>query len=441
MHVFPATLVVGLLAFSLSGCSSLPDREQVWSRSSEFFSQSAEVLKAQRKRLANFAGSLVTSKDDEARDEEVSALFAQPYIDPLTRYLEERSDDDRFAAQLARVAEERGRRCEEVADTYADRAATLDNLQRMRRGYLYSCPTEVQRFAARVDSGKNTDAKVSRPGSNEKTAQAAKREAQIKNPTTSPVSAASNDQPDTEMEDALSRRQHSDCYLLFTIRNNTQALEACEPLAAAGDAKAQHHMAQLALMGNDTAAAADWARQSAGQKYAPGQLTLGQILQNGQGVAKDPIRAHGLLKSAADQGLAEAAYYTGLSFQNGTGVSANAANAKTYLEQAASSGHIPAYFALAELHESSAPERARYWLDQAARNGSARAQYLLGESYAKGTHGEIDHEAAYVWYSLALLNGHDPAKAGIERQEQLLTSSQLANARSRVEDGINGRWD
>lgn len=440
MHAFPATLVVGLLAFSLAGCSSLPDREQVWSRSSDFFSQSAEVLKAQRKRLANFAGSLVSSKDDEARDEEVSTLFAQPYIDPLTRYLEERSGDDRFAAQLARVAAERNRRCEDIADTYADRAATRDNLQRMRRGYLYSCPTEVQHFAARVDSGAAATTKASRAEPTGST-QAAKSKEQVDNPATDPVKSARSDQPDTELEDALSRRQHSDCYLLFTIRNNTQALEACEPLATEGDAKAQHHMARLALMGNNTASAADWARQSAAQKYPPGQLALGLLLQDGRGIAKDPIRAHGLLKSAADQGLAEAAYYTGLSFQNGTGVSANTANASQYLEKAAASGHIPAYFALAELHESTAPERSRYWLDQAARKGSARAQFLLGESYARGTHGQTDNEAAYVWYSLALLNGHNAAKAGIERQEKLLTSSQLATARSRVEDGIKGQWD
>lgn len=439
MHAFPATLVVGLLAFSLSGCSSLPDREEVWSRSSDFFTQSAEVLKAQRKRLANFAGGLVSSKDDEARDKEVSALFAQPYIDPLTRYLEERSGDDRFAAQLARVAAERNRRCEDIADTYAGRAATRDNLQRMRRGYLYSCPTEVQRFATRVDSGADTTT-ASRSDST-RAAQVARPEKQVESPATEPVSSAGSDQADTELEDALSRRQHSDCYLLFTIRNNTQALEACEPLATGGDAKAQHHMAQLALMGNNTASAADWAKQSAAQKYPPGQLALGLLLQDGRGLAKDPIRAHGLLKSAADQGLAEAAYYTGLSFQTGTGVSANAASAARYLEKAAASGHIPAHFALAELHEGSAPEQSRYWLDQAARKGSARAQYLLGESYARGTHGQTDNEAAYVWYSLALLNGHQAAKTGIERQEKLLTGSQLATARSRVEDGINGRWD
>jgi hypothetical protein len=46
-----------------------------------------------------------------------------------------------------------------------------------------------------------------------------------------------------------------------------------------------------------------------------------------------------------------------------------------------------------------------------------------------------------VWYSLALLNGYSDAKAGIDQQEKLLTVNQLSAARSRVQDGINGRWD
>ena len=239
----------------------------------------------------------------------------------------------------------------------------------------------------------------------------------------------------------MTRRQHSDCYLLFTIRNNTQAMQACEPLATAGDAKAQHHMAKLTMMRNDFTAAAEWATRSAAQRYAPGQLVLGQLYQDGRGVGKDPVRAHGLMKSAADQGLPEAAYHTGLSFKNGSGVRADEASAERYLEKAASGGHMPAYFALAELHETSQPARYRYWLDQAARKGSARAQFMLGESFAQGSHGPTDNEAAYVWYSLALLNGNQDARAGIDEQEKLLTSSQLSAARSRVEDGINGRWD
>jgi len=434
MHAFPATLAAGLLAITLSGCSSLPDREQMWSRSSAFFSQSADVLNSQRKRLANFAGSLVGSKDEEVRDKEIQALFAQPYIDPLTRYIEQHSDDDRFAVQLARVAAERGRRCEDIAVNYSERAASHENLNRMRRGYVYSCPSEVQIFAARVDSSRNSKSSTPSPVEDEIVVTPAEG---ASGTTAAQGSSASN----TELEEALNRRQRSDCYLLFTIRNNTQAQRACLPLATRGDAKAQHHMAQLALMRNEENAAADWAKRSAAQKHAPGQMTLAQLYQDGRGVAKDPIRAHGLMKSAADQGLAEAAYHAGMNYQSGDGVSVDRRKAAQYLEKAAGNGHIPSFLALASLHETTQPERARYWLDQAARKGSARAQYLLGESYARGTHGAIDNEEAYVWYSLALLNGYTDANAGIDQQEKMLTANQLTAAQSRVQDGINGQWN
>jgi hypothetical protein len=434
MHAFPARLVTGLLAMTLSSCSSLPDGEQMWSRSSAFFSQSADVLNAQRLRLAHFAGNLVGSKDEQVRDEEVQALFAQPYIDPLTRYIEQHADDDRFAAQLARVAAERSRRCEAIDGTYSGREASRENLNRMRRGYAYSCPDEIQIFTARVERSAGTRDSI--PASVDDEIAVAPAEI-APGSITAPASAAL----DTELEEALSRRQRSDCYLLFTIRNNTQAQKACLPLAISGDAKAQHHMAQLALMRNEGNAAADWAKRSAGQKHAPGQMTLAQLYQDGKGVAKDPIRAHVLMKSAADQGLAEAAYHTGMAYQFGAGVSIDMPRAAQYLEQAAGSGHIPSFLAVANLHEKTQPERARYWLDQTARKGSARAQYLLGESYALGTHGATDNEEAYVWYSLALLNGYTDAKAGIDQQEKLLTVNQLSAVRSRVQDGINGRWD
>ena len=74
---------------------------------------------------------------------------------------------------------------------------------------------------------------------------------------------------------------------------SAKAMQACEPLASGGDAKAQHHMAQLALMRNDLTQAAEWATRSAQQRYAPGQLVLGQLYQEGRGVTRDPIRATG----------------------------------------------------------------------------------------------------------------------------------------------------
>lgn len=424
MRFLPATLLT-LAAVTASGCSAMPDKDQLWSRSSAFFTQSSEMIAAQTRRLADFAGGLVGSHDQALLQQEVDQLFAQPYIDPLTLYIEEHSADDRRSRQLALVARERDERCAVVARTYAGRDATRDNLSRMQRGYLMSCPEDVQDFAARVRQ--TPVAKSPAPDV----------------PAPAPAAPAMPVAADTgsAVDEAVSRRQNSNCYLLFTIKNYTQAHSACRPVADSGDARAQHHMASLERTRGDLSAAFTWAERSAAQQHAPGQLVLGQLYQAGQGTAVNQLKALQLMRQAADQGLTEASYYTGLAYQQGAGTAPSVAQADKYLKQAASQGHMPAHLALAALYEKRQPDTARQWLNQAARKGSAEAQLKLANNYADNTGNASDQEEAYVWYSLALLNGNAQAKAGIERQEKLLNKDQLATARSRIQDGINGKWD
>ncbi|MEH6499194.1 MAG: tetratricopeptide repeat protein [Pseudoalteromonas distincta] len=423
MRFIPAAVVI-LAAVSSSGCAGMPDKNQIWSRSSAFFTQSSEMIAAQSRRFADFAGGLVGSNDQAELQAEVDELFAQPYIDPLTLYIEAHSDDDRRARQLALVAQERDNRCGVIAQTYAGRDATRDNLQRMQRGYLMSCPEDVQDFAARV--------RASSP---------AQQPAKSTAATPQPAEPAIAEDVSAAVDEAVSRRQNSNCYLLYTIKNYTQAHTACRPIADNGDAKAQHHMASLERTRGDFPAAFAWATRSAGQQHAPGQLVLGQLYQAGQGTAVDKAKALQLMSQAADQGLIEASYYTGLAYKDGAGTGPNAGQASKYLEQAANKGHIPSHLALAALYDKTQPEKARYWLNQAARKGSAEAQLTLANSYAANARTATDQEEAYVWYSLALLNGNAQAKEGIERQEKLLDENQLAAARSRIQDGINGKWD
>ncbi|WP_339650425.1 tetratricopeptide repeat protein [Halopseudomonas pelagia] len=426
MRFLPATLLT-LAAVISSGCAGMPDKDQLWSRSSAFFTQSSDMIAAQSRRLADFAGGLVGSNDQALLQQEVDELFAQPYIDPLTLYIEEHSADDRRAKQLALVAQERDQRCGGIAQTYAKRDATQDHLQRMQRGYLRSCPEDVQDFAARVTQSRVTPSAVAQSPA----------AAQVRSEPAPAIAADFS----AAVDEAVSRRQNSNCYLLFTIKNYTQAHSACRPIADSGDAKAQHHMASLERTRGDFPAAFAWAGRSAGQQHAPGQLVLGQLYQAGQGTAVDKTKALQLMRQAANQGLTEASYYTGLAYKDGAGVSQSVSQADKYLKQAASQGHMPAHLALASLYEQRQPDTARHWLNQAARKGSAEAQLKLANDYANSASNTSDQEEAYVWYSLALLNGNSQAKAGIERQEKLLSEDQLATARSRIQDGINGKWN
>lgn len=90
---------------------------------------------------------------------------------------------------------------------------------------------------------------------------------------------------------------------------------------------------------------------------------------------------------------------------------------------------------LAELyfnHPGEEQQQARRWLQQAANLGSAPAQYRLGVSYLEGSGGPADPVEAYVWLSLALLNGEQRARAGVEQLAGQLSPAQLAAARQRI---------
>lgn len=415
MRVQTVAFVV-LFALGLGGCSSQPEKDQAASGSGTFLGKSGEFFSAQGRRLADFAGSLVGSQDQQRFQAEVDALFGQPLIDPLTRYLEEHSGDDARAPYLTKVASERDSRCQAIAKKYSGEAANPQNLQRMQRGYLYSCPGEVKAFASRVDS-----VKPSGPPSR--------------------IAPNADASKPTAMAESLNRKEVNNCYLLFTIKNYRQALEACREPAQSGDARAQHHMASLALINRDHEAAAAWATRSAGQQFAPGQLLLGNLYKEGQGVKKDQAQALKLMQQAADGGLPEALYELGIAYQQGMGSEASPARAAQHLTQAANQGHLPAHLALASLFETeNQPDKALAWLVRAARKGSAKAQFRLGENYAKGRSGAVDNNEAYFWYSLALLNGESRAKPEVDRQAALLSSAQLDAAHARIQSGLNGQW-
>src|SRR5690606_36185669 len=85
-----------------------------------------------------------------------------------------------------------------------------------------------------------------------------------------------------------------------------------------------------------------------------------------------------------------------------------------------------------------APE-VRQWLRRATSLGSGTGQYLLGMSYLEGDGGPADPLEAYVWLSLALLNGEVQAQSAVSQLAARLSPSQLAIARQRINDGRPGR--
>ena len=375
-------LLLGLTA-ALTGCESLSKPDGLLARSSE-------VLQNQRQRLAELASSLRSDPQEQARHTEVQALFDQQYIDPLTEYLRLHSEDIDYAPYLDLVRAERNERCSAVANRYAGQTASPASLQRLKRGYNLSCSQQ---------------------------------------PPTSklPAAAQSNSNQPTRAESTSLSGESKDCYLLFSIKNFQQAAAPCSAAAANDDAKAQHHLAVIAQANNDQAQALQWATRSAELGDPNGQLMLANLLSR----KGDDEQAFRWLQASADQGQREATYLLAQAYREGTGTATNLSQ-----ERAANAGDVQAMLQLASQNKGS--PSARQWLKQAANKNTSEAQYQLGLDYLEGSSGDIDLQEAYVWLSLALVNGDTRGRRKLEQLSSQLSAEELTQAQNRIHSGLNG---
>lgn len=396
----------------LSGCSSLPPKDDLIAKSAELLSKTGELISQQAQNLGNWGAS----QNNAQYDRELAQLFDQPYIAPLTRYLHQHGSDASRAEHLRQVVEERQRRCQQVASRYAERDKTAATLQQMRASYGDSCQEQIEQFAALLPPA--------RPGA---TPRPAADTAQTR-PRTAPAAAPA--------AAGIDRQQANDCYLLFTIKNYSQARDACLGPAEAGDGKAQYNLSVIASSLKRYPEALHWARRAA-ESSPDGRYQLGQLYLRGQGVEQNPASALNWFEQAAEQGLAPAQYQSARMYQRGQGAAPNPSKARQRFEQAARQGHRDAQLALGLLYlhgEGVAVDngKARDWLLRAARQGSAAAQYQLGELYAEGRGVPADTAAAYVWLSLAKDNGEPRAAARLQQLHAQLDDGQIAQAQLQV---------
>ncbi|MDE0391636.1 MAG: tetratricopeptide repeat protein [Rhodospirillales bacterium] len=102
------------------------------------------------------------------------------------------------------------------------------------------------------------------------------------------------------------------------------ALEAWQPLAEAGDARAQAALGSLYIHGNgvavDYAEALRWTRKAAEQGDVTGQFNMGTIYAGGLGVERDYGTAADWFARAAEQDDAASRFNLGVLYARGLGV-------------------------------------------------------------------------------------------------------------------------
>lgn len=398
-------LFLGLGAVLLIGCESLHRSSTDW-------------LERTSENLRNWGGA----EQQAAYDREVEGLFAQPYIDPLTRYLEQYHNDASRADHLQQVLSERDQRCATIARRYEQRPLTEQTLAQYRAGYSYSCPAQVTAFATRLAAKAPVlPAEESVAGNLDA------------------GSAEGSEQPG--WDDQLAR-QLNDCYLLTTIRNFSEARQVCLTPAEQGDLRAQYNMALISRSLEDYDEALNWAHLAA-ERSASARYLLGELYANGQGVARDDENALRWYLEAAEMGNAAAQYQAGRFLASGRAVAPDPVAAHAWYQRAAGQGDADAQLALGLNYLTGAgveanPQQGRSWLLRAARQGQAQAQMELARLAEAGGNSVALQAEALIWYELAAGNGLTPAQAEADRLRPRLSPGAVSEAERRVRQMLEG---
>lgn len=228
----------------------------------------------------------------------------------------------------------------------------------------------------------------------------------------------------------------------FQAGNHADALALWEPLARAGDARAQTNIGTCFAQGFgvpvDGALALRWLTLSAEAGYAAGQRNLADFLLRGvKSVEPDPPRAAAFYRLAAEQGDALAQDMLSWMLLEGEAVPGEAADARFWAEKAAAQGIAASMTRMGLIfHHALGVERnvaaAARWWEEAARRGDADGQAMLGAALHMGAGVGRDPVAALAWLLRAKAGNSKLAAPFLAPVRDSLDAEGVAEARRRA---------
>ena len=182
--------------------------------------------------------------------------------------------------------------------------------------------------------------------------------------------------------------------------------------AEAGEAAAMYEYGLRHLQGGDVPQGGrvgyDWLVKAADRGYAQAQYLVGAM-------NKDPVKAAGYRRIAAEQGHALAQFDLGMCYETGRGVEADVPAAMHWYGRAMAQGNMAAHFNFGKLwsfggdgvDDASTPaDRFRALADE----GDAVAQWVTGLCHESGRAGAVtDADAAARYFQLGAAQGFGPA--------------------------------
>jgi hypothetical protein len=89
-------------------------------------------------------------QQEQKQEQELQHLFAQPRIDPLTDAINGHEGDNTRMLYVQRLKTERAKRCSEIERRFQIQPKNNRTLAKLTKGYNYSCPDVITRFAQRI---------------------------------------------------------------------------------------------------------------------------------------------------------------------------------------------------------------------------------------------------------------------------------------------------
>jgi TPR repeat protein len=216
------------------------------------------------------------------------------------------------------------------------------------------------------------------------------------------------------------------------------ALQEWLPLAEHGSADAQYNLGVMYVAGQgvskDVAEAVRWYQLAAQQGAADAQFNVGIAYRNGLGVLQDAAEAEQWFRLSAEQGISVAQFVLGHMYEYGEGVSQDNAEAEKWYRAAAKQGYADAQMNLGSMYDNGKAviqengETVKWeGLDSEQDNSGERT--MLFSSVANILK---DTVSAHMWWSISITNGNPNAASLLERIEEEMTISQIAEATQRA---------
>jgi TPR repeat protein len=113
--------------------------------------------------------------------------------------------------------------------------------------------------------------------------------------------------------------------------------------------------------------------------------------------------------------------------------------ARKWIERAAQQQYADAQYALGAMHHAGRGALQSFpvafkWFELAAQQQHTEAQYSLGVMYRNGQGIPVDKSKAYIWFNLAAAHGHERAREARDSLLSTLTPEQILAAQRAAQE-------